>query len=365
MEINTANNRNNPGLRNLRYFDGYYQPHYKDKFVNGNAFIFLTKPKLFLNPYKPSDTDSSADFLSYENMCKDPFFTLFLNGETFNIQDKEILSNLSYKASEPEYSDRKSNFIKIFTNEIKNFDPIDVTLDTNNDAFATKQGYTMPLPTHSTVSKASSALSLQFDETLNMDITKLFTLWVKYIENIADGTFRANPDMVANGEIDYMSSIYYFVFGPDGKTLKYWAKYTGCYPTAIPYGSFNYSRADRTITSVSVPFVYVTKEDMNPQILEDFNRVSLDQPFFDYVSDNSDFNSYRESPILSYKKMLTGNLSAMVTNEERDPIIFFKENSSDGVGKSDSFEISFSPADIENPYYSDRFEEYDFDIYKN
>jgi hypothetical protein len=365
MAINTAYNKNNPGLRNLRYFEGFYQPHYKDKFVNGNAFIFMTKPKLFLNPYKPNDNADASEFLSYDNMCKDPFFTLFLNGETFNDMDKEILLNLSYKANDPDYTDRKSNFIKLITNEAKNFDPIDVNLDTLSDAFTTKQGYTMPLPTNSTTSRGSATLALQFDETLNLDITKLFTLWVKYIENVVDGTFRANPDSIALGELDYMCSIYYFVLGPDGKTLKYWSRYTGCYPTAIPYGTFNYAKGDRVISNVSVPITYILKEDMNPQILEDFNRVALDQVYFDYTSDNTDFDSFRESPLLSYRKLTQGTLSSLVTNEARDPLVFFKERSAELIGSSDAFELSFAPVDIEQPYYTDRFDEYDFEIYED
>ena len=54
-------------------------------------------------------------------------------------------------------------------------------------------------------------------------------LWVNYIANITDGTFNANPEMIPRRILDYTSSIYYFVLEPDGKTLKFWSKYTGCW----------------------------------------------------------------------------------------------------------------------------------------
>ena len=298
-------------------------------------------------------------------MCSDPFFSLFLNGETFNDSDKEIIRNLSYRSNIPELNNRTSNFIRIVTNEFKNFEPADINLDTNTDAFATKQGYIFPLPTHATVSKGSGVFTLQFDETLNLDITKLFSIWVKYIENVADGTFRANPEMILNNELDYVCSIYYFVLGPDGKSIKYWSKYTGCYPTAIPYGSFGYDRGTRNITSVAVPFTYILKEDMNPQILEDFNRVALDQLSYESVSETSEFHSYKESNILSYDRLAHGEFSSLVKNNDRDPIVFFNPISETINGASDEFELSFGNTDIENKYYEDRYGDYDYDVFKS
>lgn len=364
FEDNTLNDgKYDTGLRNLQYFEAYYQPIYKDKLITGYSFAFLTKPKLFINPTKPSDADNPNDYLAYQNMCNDPFFSLFLTTESFNDSDKELIYNLSYKNIFPLYNTRQSNFIKLFTNEFRNFDPIDVNLDSNSDTFSTKEGYTFPLPTHSTVSRGTGTLSFQMDETPNMDITKLLALWVKYIENVTNGTFRANPEMIQNGELDYMSSMYYFVLGPDGKTIKYYCKYTGCYPTAIPYGAFNYSKGDKAITSVTVPFTYILKEDMNPQILEDFNRLSLNQLYLDPEQTNSEFYSYRDSELLSYNKLTNGLMKDLVIAEDRDPLIFFIE-APENYYLGDSFQLSFSNADIENPFFKNRYDEYDFDIYK-
>lgn len=368
MSANTAGrNQDTSGLRNFRYFEGYFPQLYKQKLVTGTSYVFFTKPQLFLNPYKPSNSEA-YDYLSYQNMTTDAFFSMFLNDQVLNEQDKEIIYNLSYKSNEPGYNTVKSNFIKILTNECKNFDPSDTVLDIDSSAFNTKEGFTMPLPTHTTASEGAGNLIFQFTETANMDLMKLLTLWVKYIKYINDGTFRANPDMVRNGILDYMCSIYYFLLGPDGKTIKYWCRYTGCYPTTIPYGAYSQSRGDRTIAQISCPFQYILKEDMNPQILEDFNRVSLGTFDYETVSEDRDFISVRDSDLLSYKKLVSGVFANIATSSERDPIVFLNTKSNDQSSLNDKmndcFELSFGETDVENEFYKERFD-YDFSDYKS
>lgn len=351
----------------LRKFEGYFAQPYKQKLVTGTAYVFFTKPELFLNPIKPNST-TSYDYLSYQNMITDAFFSMFLIDQALNDIDKELIYNLSYKAKQPGYGVVKSNFIKLLTNEYKNFDPIDVSLDTDSSAFTTKQGFTMPLPTHTTASHGAGSLSFTFSETANLSLTKLLTLWVKYIDYVSDGTFRANPDAITRGELDYMCSIYYFLLGPDGKTIKYYAKYTGCYPTSIPYGAYSQTRGDHTIAQITVPFQYILKEDMNPRILEDFNRVSLGALTYETEYEYSDFPSIRDSDLLSFKKLTNGQFRSIVSSEDRDPLVFINLKSQDESlfkdKMSDCFELSFSTDDVSNDFYTNRLN-YSYDNYNS
>jgi hypothetical protein len=134
---------------------------------------------------------------------------------------------------------RKSSFIPIITNYSRSLSPSGVQLDKLVD-FNTKEGYNMNLPTNTTASNTGSTFQLDLPETQNLDITKMMSLWVKYMENIGNGTFNPNPDMVRLRKLDFMSSLFYFVFEPDGRTLKYWVKFTGCFPTEIPSSSLGY-----------------------------------------------------------------------------------------------------------------------------
>lgn len=341
-------NRDNPGLSDITRFYGFYGNPYRDPFVNTNAFIFVTKPQLFIDPIKPNRTDAAAN-LAYMNMTKDPFFTQYIISESMNPLDLQIVKSLSYKN---DYSE--SSFLPIFTNECKSFNPTDITME-SNDGFDTKQGFREPLPTFKTQSEAANTISIPMVEDSNLSIIKLLSLWVNYISNITDGTFDANPEMIASGTLDYTSSIYYFVLNPDGKTLKYWARYTGCWPTNIPYSSLQYSKGAADTTEVSADFQYTVKEDMNPKILEEFNMVSLKLIGSSAFSakklrDEIDglYSSITQSPLLNRTAMLNAdmipNARTLLESDHRDPIIFYKEPYQKGVNPDEvaaHFELVF------------------------
>lgn len=363
-------NRNSDvsGLRNIERFDGYFDHRYKNVMMSGQSFVFFTRPNLFINSKTPNPATPNDEIIAYQNTYSDPFFSLFLSGEAVNDPDSRLIDILSYK------DDIKTNWIKILTNECKNFDPGDINMDTI-DVFDTKQGYRMPLPTHTTASTAAGQLSFSMVETANLDLTKLISLWVKYVEHISDGSFRANPEMIQNGVLDYMCSIYYFVLGPDGRTIKYWEKYTGCWPTTIPNSSFRYSKGERQIVEISLNFNYLVKEVMNPRIFEDFNRTSLGaltyMPTEDEAASKKDYSSLKESPLLNYNKLKSNRFSSTVESPERDPLVFFNEASLDEHKSTpdamkDHFELSFGQLDMEDIYSTERFGDYyDSDTYKS
>lgn len=291
-------NTNNAGIRNLTTFDGFTDNRYLDPFINGYAYVFITKPSLFLYPY--SNGSTIQEKLAYENMTRDPFFAQFITDEAMNASDKLSLKYLSYftnYTSMDEYY-KKTNFIPIFTNRIKNMDSQDITME-QHEAFDTKQGFKMVLPTFKTPSEASNSISFDAMETDNIDLTKIMALWVNYISNITDGTFSANPYKIRNGELDYMSSIFYFVLAPDGKTLKYWAKYTGCWPVNIPYSALKYTKGSQEASDLSLSFVYTVKEDMNPEILKEFNKISLNIDYTDEEVEDGVYSPIKKSKFLN------------------------------------------------------------------
>ena len=294
--------------------------------------------------------------LSYINMTRDQFFLQFLDSEKLNNNDAELVRMLSYDTSF-----RKTNFLPLFTNQLKSFDSQDITID-QTDAFETKQGFKYPIPTYTTSSEAMSTLSLSVYEDSNLDFTKMMTLWVKYIKNITDGTFNANPEMISQGALDYTSSIYYFVLAPDGRTLKYWCKYTGCWPTSIPYGALKYQKKSAEITELDIQFVYTIKEDVDPRILEDFNRVSLMMDSSNYnvstktMSVDGYYESIKNSYLLNKSSLMASEEKAYIMNPDRSPLVFYVAGTSDGKNTdktSDHFELDFG----ERGYKSERLDE--------
>lgn len=333
-------------MNGLTRFQGFYDNIYRDPFVGGTAFVFMTKPLLFIEPSKGSTAEYSE--MAYLNMTRDPLFSQYLYDQVMSQADMTIVNMLSYNT---EHS--TSSFIPAITNECKNFDTSDIQMD-QADAFDTKQGFKETLPTTKTNSEAASTLSITVTEDSNLSFTKMMTLWVNYISNITDGTFDANPDMILNGELDYMSSIYYFVLAPDGRTLKYWAKYTGCWPTNIPYSTLRYNKGQNDTSEVNLNFVYNVKEDMNPRILEEFNMLSLKLIDSDFIKNKNYFNkvgnmytSIKESPLLSLDLMLSGEMpnKILISSDKRDPLIIYvpgnKDNSLYSDTTNDHFELLF------------------------
>lgn len=283
-------------------------------------------------------------------MTKDPFFAQYLDHEVMNEQDKIIIQQLSYVPTENQklFSNtnyRDSNFLPIFTNRARGFDPIDVSMD-QYDAFPTKQGYRQPLPTFKDPSLAASTISFDVIETDNLDFTKMISIWVNYIQNISDGTFDANPDMIKNGKLDYMSSIYYFRLAPDGQTITYWSKYTGCWPNVIPYSSMRYAKGSSTVTELSLIFNYTVKEDMNPQILEDFNKSSLNMSY-SLIREGSEENlPIRKSAYLTRSDVKNFLGTDSIYSHQPLVVATEKNNTINGQATDYKWELIFSLKDI-------------------
>jgi hypothetical protein len=343
------------GFESVTRFDSFFVNRYQDGFVTGYSFVFVTKPSLFIFPYKPPEGSDTLLKLAYENMTMDQFFVQFTASESMKNNDKIIAEQLSFFEGQFPSNYRRSNFLPIFTNKSRGFTSTDVAME-QQEAFETKQGFRMPLPTFKTQSEAASSLSIPMFETPNLDVIKTLGLWVNYISNVTDGTFHANPRAVKSGIIDYMSSIYYIVLEPDGRTLKYWAKYTGCWPNVIPLSQLSYRRGDPNIVELDAQFVYTSKEDMSVAILEDFNRVSLDIVQTSRIIETGDYLSSKRSPFLE-RGQLTANPN--YSAESRSPLVFYKDGSSSESANanrpSDKFELSFGADTYRNTFVEDKF----------
>lgn len=354
------------GLYDIKYFSGFYEHIYRDPFIGGNAFIFITRPNLFLVNDKNISNQHKNEYseLALENMTLEPKFTQFLIEERPSELDKSIFNSLSFLGN------FSSNFLPMFTNQCKNFEAANTTIDTV-DAFDTKQGFKEVLPTHKTASEASNQISISVTEDSNLSFTKLLTLWVNYIANVTDGTFNANPKSINDGILDYTSSIYYFVVGDDGQQLKYWCRYTGCWPTSVPYSSFRYNKGSREIVDMDIPFVYMVKEDMDPMILEDFNILSmklnsneLNQYSSSQLLNNFQYGSIINNQLLSLQSSPENKTSetklakvlkqyAKEENTRYDPLIVYRKNSVES--KDYSFYLVFDKYAYTSEFLTSQF----------
>jgi hypothetical protein len=278
--------------------------------TKGRSYVFFTCPDLKLAP-EPGDKDDPGESQgkSIRNILS------VLQGMNPAIV-KEMGGN----------SGPDDPFIKILTNQAQGFTPRDIVMDVR-DLKETFQGYKLMMPNHMVQTEAGGDFQVEYFELEDGDITRLHKLWTDYMSYVRRGFLSPKKVNVNNNILDYMVSAYHFVVGVDGLTIQYWAKYTGVFPTAVPYSSYSFGAGDGPgMVHLTVPYSYCYKEDMDLSILYDFaimtNSVqrgtiprNITRGLFDLV------NSFRGSdgsialPILDFKKMaaaVTGGIHTLL-----------------------------------------------------
>jgi hypothetical protein len=258
-EVSSFDTMTSLGLKKIGHdyynsFNKYRNLEGQDFLESGFAYIFFTKPQLNL-------TDQDESMLKKYN----PFIYSYTNSTTY-------VGNFS-----------GGGFVYGLTSLATNFDTHDTVLETDeyNETF---RGYKMVAPTTSVKSRISGDFSINYLETSDMFITTYHKIWMDYIEGVREGTLSPSQDAIKGyskstfkskvGYIDYMNSAYYFLLEPDNKTIKYYAKYTGIFPTNVPFSSFKWEAGSTEKIKMNINYTYNFKEDLNPVILDEFNIIS-------------------------------------------------------------------------------------------
>lgn len=370
--VNT--NKDFAGIEQLSSFNGFKQNRYSDPALSGQyGFVFVTKPMLFLYPDKPIGSDSKQT-LAYNNMTKDSFFSQFLLANNDNENDQYIIKSLSYEY----FTDAPSLFLPLLTNNVKNMSLNDDNMDVSK-SFQTKEGYGIPLPTNMTTSKASGSITMSFYETANLDIFKTIMLWLEYMDKISNGSFSANPDMIKANMLDFTCSIYYFLLGPDGRTIKYWTRYTSALPTNFPINVFSYNRGQSDQITEDISFAYTVKEDSDPQLLVDFDLVASGQasqmnPIYttdadssgNYDKNQSAYDTLISSSTNDFNSILSKDSTNAFSAVAGNPIVYYEKSTDSNVpGK---FILQFSDDTLkdkqEKSILGSYYDDYLYDLLK-
>jgi len=166
----------------------------------------------------------------------------------------------------------KSPFMKILSNTVSSsLDLPGISADTIETA-RNIYGSVITYRGNSIKSDTDFDFSLEFKDTKNLDVYMLFKLYDEYERKKFNGDITPPDDSyITNKILHDQMAIYKFIVADDGETILYWAKLTGVYPTSVPRDSFSTLEPGDIKFSVSFKCAFV--EDMNPDILADFNRV--------------------------------------------------------------------------------------------
>lgn len=226
--------------------------------VKGIPYVFFTTPLCNMT----SQAVYADSFLTYMSQFHpDVLSTLQYKGYSQNQVEKGIW-------------DTTSPFIKLLSNTAMSFESKDY-ISRTREVGETFQGFKLTMPASNVDSINGEEFAIQFRDLRDIPVLKLINSWFIYHNGVRVGKFPPSLDAIRNHYYDYMSSVYYFLTDMDGETLIYWCKYTGCAPINVPFSVFGTDWGSHDIIQYSVNFSCSFKEDMNPDILMDFNKVSM------------------------------------------------------------------------------------------
>ena len=119
-------------------------------------------------------------------------------------------------------------------------------------------------------------ISLGFNNPIGSPILHLFIAWFMYIHHACKGSISPETKYIIERRLDYTSSIYVFLLGPDN-TIERFAKYTGCFPISVPFGEIQHNNElpPDMLSKINVTMAYNKYEPMNPDVFRDFNYVTM------------------------------------------------------------------------------------------
>lgn len=181
-----------------------------------------------------------------------------------------------------------SPFCNLLTNTVTSkLDLDDISIEKLETA-ANIMGVKMEYPLATPNSNNLYSFNLEFEDTKFLDVYMLFRIWYEYeLLKVKGLVTPPNQSYTINRILHDQMAVYKFIVGEDGETIIYWAKLWGVYPTSIPRSTF--SEMQDGPTKLSVGFSAQWVEDMDPNILSDFQALVTPQ-LKRYTTDISIYN---------------------------------------------------------------------------
>ena len=165
-------------------------------------------------------------------------------------------------------------FMVFLSNEALSFEVGDVVIKTVEHG-ETFNGHKIIYGRSDIESNVAGEMSIRYIDTVNLDTFKLHLAWVDYINKVSRGVFCPKREYVKSKIIDYASSCYYFLCGPDGSTILYWQKLTGVFPLNTSENAFSWDSGTLLAKpEINIKYAYSFKSTMDPIILNEFNQLA-------------------------------------------------------------------------------------------
>ena len=259
---------------------GYMDPYYR--VGHTYEYVFFTKPDLYIKKVIPATKDersylervydaifgndqdpNSPLFGSGTNL---PIFSMAHENWDYTLQDLQYSRNTAMPLSSILYNHRRSNL------DLPDLQAEEI--ETGENMWGNKIYYR-----RSSITSADDfEFTMEFEDNKFLDCYMFFRLYEVYEDRKAQGMINLYEDShfrnyIYNKRIHDQMSVYKFIVGEDGRELIHWSKLYGVYPKGCPRSVFGDMPEDGNF-KFSVTFKANFVEDLDPNILGDFNRLS-------------------------------------------------------------------------------------------
>jgi hypothetical protein len=244
----------------LNHFNRYKLVNPEMVLTKTFPYVFFTRPNLNIIL---KTTFSNNTYKLHPQVENDPnCYYLYKNAPC-------ILASLTQPYASSHY------FLPILSSRAQSFELSDEYIK-SVEVGETFTGHKIKYARHNIESKTAGTFTISYTEDDEFLIYKLHKLWIDYMSKVYRGEYSPDKNTYReNKELDYASSLYYFLLGPDGETILFWSKYYGVYPSNVPTSASSWTKGSSpSMLDYNITYEYGWKNDFDPLTLVEFNKVS-------------------------------------------------------------------------------------------
>ena len=230
--------------------------------ASGREYLFFTKPDLNILTCDPASRLAGPTSILTEYLRDIPFWR-----ELYNTRKDTTIKclQMSYDNSDP-FNHMLQNHV------ISNLDIPGLNaelIDTPTNAWGVNYSYRGS----SEGSDDTPEFSLEFKDNRYLDTFLFFKAYEEYETLKHHGVLAPQQWYILDKILHDQFAIYKFIVADDMETIVYYGKMYGVFPKSLPRDTFSTANFDDGI-KYSVDFKAAFYEDMKPDILADFNKLS-------------------------------------------------------------------------------------------
>lgn len=261
LDDNKLYNRDNESFYKYGRFSRFGLLGAYDQLENAKEYLFFTKPNLHLYDNGALNSELSSE----------PYFVEMDKNYPYVMQSlQSSYGSTSYLQNNP--------FIPILTNMVNSSLDIGSLTANEMDTPQTIYGTSMTYRKDSWSGDEDVSFSLEFKDTKYLEVYRLINTYDKYERLKSVGLITPPDDNYRKQHcLHDVMGIYKFIVDADYEEIIYWAYICGAYFNSVPRDVINGLGGDNNHGSISfaVDFKAFCVDDLDPQILSDFNTLAF------------------------------------------------------------------------------------------